>query len=74
MRFHRLFFLLSLLFYFSLLFYLFTCSLSDRRWWQLHAAGQTEDSGDGGEDGDNHVDDHLPGFFLVFEGHSLNQF
>ena len=34
--------------------------------WYLHAAGQTEGRGDGGEDGDDHVDDQLPGFFLAF--------
>lgn len=31
----------------------------------LHAACQPEGGGDGGEDGDYHVDDHLPGFFLA---------
>jgi hypothetical protein len=36
----------------------------------LHAACQTEGGGDGGEDGDNHVDDQLPGFFLVFGTHN----
>jgi len=32
----------------------------------LQAAGQTEGRGDGGEDGDDHVDDQLPGLFLAF--------
>ena len=36
----------------------------------LHAAGQTEGRGDGAEDGDNHVDDQLPGLFLVFGTHN----
>ena len=38
----------------------------------LHAACQTEGRGEGGEDGDNHVDDQLPGFFLVFGTHNIN--
>ena len=35
-----------------------------------HATRHSESCCDGGEDGDNHVDDHLPGFFLVFCGHN----
>ena len=31
-----------------------------------HATGHSELCCDGGEDGDNHVVDHLPGFFLAF--------
>ena len=31
-----------------------------------HATRHSEGCCDGGEDGDNHVDDHLPGFFLAF--------
>ena len=31
-----------------------------------HAAGQAEGRGDGGEDGDDHVDNQLPGLFLAF--------
>lgn len=35
-----------------------------------HATGQSKRRGDGGEDGDNHVDDHLPGFCFIFYGHN----
>ena len=31
-----------------------------------HATRHSERCCDGGENGDNHVDDHLPGFFLAF--------
>lgn len=32
--------------------------------WNLHAAGHSERCSDGGEDGYDEVDNHLPGFFL----------